>query len=795
MLKQGSGRRCIGLVIDDIVLVGGHKAWTGACEEARERGVDLVCLRSALYGDLAQFPPAWDLIPQLDGVVVYQPWPSLASFEAFRDRYPNARMVNAVRLYEGCPGLTPDSFGGMHEMVLHFIDVHGYRKIAFVAGPEGNWSADERLRGYREALKERGIEPDERLVTPHYGWGDGFRGVNELLATRGLKPGVDFEAILAPNDSMALSILDELGRKGILVPETVAVAGFDNDIKASFSSPTLTTTTYDVGRHATKVLIDWLEGASVPDKTLVPAHPVIRRSCGCRDARVLAAGILPAPSSSSSSLAVSASKGTGPGVRAAGMGAALVSSLVDSGFGRDEGQELVSAYLDAFNTALEGDFEAGKAQYLDALYRLVPRVPAASEGPVLWQDLLSTHRQAQGPILDGLRLSRAESLWQQARILVAEASEVWISRARAKRSELDQALRETETALMTTFNVEGLAPLLKERLPRLGIQRAWIWLQEDEQTMRLLLDMEGDSRRLNETCATTALLDSMRSGTRRANLLVEPLSFQGRSLGIVVFELGPLEGDIYVGLRSTLSSAIQGSLLIEDIRNHASQVDRIVANTVTTSEEIQRMIAEAASQSHQVLQGAQASIEAGKAGQQAVQETIRGIEQIRDRVGVIARSIEDLSARVYTVTGLIEAIENIIGLTDVLAINASIQAARAGEKGLGFAVVAKEMRGLAEQSRNATLNVGELLKEIRSAAENAVKVTEAGIAEAERGQELAGKAGTTISELSATIEQAASAARDINAGTERQEEAIHRLVDAVKAMKDASASSTSGTPE
>jgi DNA-binding LacI/PurR family transcriptional regulator len=147
-------------------------------------------------------------------LVIYQSWPSEETFSRFHSRFPFLPMVNALRVYEGCPGLAPDSHRGTNELVHHLIRVHGYRRIAFATGPGGNWAVQERYRGYSDALAEHDIPLDPNLVTPHLGWGDGQEAARVLMDERQLQPGTDFEAVVASNDTMAMSASNELHRGG-----------------------------------------------------------------------------------------------------------------------------------------------------------------------------------------------------------------------------------------------------------------------------------------------------------------------------------------------------------------------------------------------------------------------------------------------------------------------------------------------------------------------------------------------------------------------------------------------------
>jgi methyl-accepting chemotaxis protein len=129
----------------------------------------------------------------------------------------------------------------------------------------------------------------------------------------------------------------------------------------------------------------------------------------------------------------------------------------------------------------------------------------------------------------------------------------------------------------------------------------------------------------------------------------------------------------------------------------------------------------------------------------------------------------------------------------MLALKASVEAARAGEEGKGFAVVAMEVRNLADQNRDATVQVREILGEIQRATNAAVMVTEEGSKGVDQGQMLVNKAGESIRDLANAIEEAALAAMQIAASTRQQTIGMDQLTSAMKTIKHATTETVSST--
>jgi methyl-accepting chemotaxis protein len=171
------------------------------------------------------------------------------------------------------------------------------------------------------------------------------------------------------------------------------------------------------------------------------------------------------------------------------------------------------------------------------------------------------------------------------------------------------------------------------------------------------------------------------------------------------------------------------------------------------------------------------------------------MQLIRQRVENIAETILMLSERTQQIGEIIETVNAIADQSKLLALNASIEAARAGDEGRGFAVVAMEVRQLAEQSREATERVGDILSEIQQATNTAVMVTEEGSKGAAAGIELVDRAGDAIRELARTIESAAEAAIQIAASTHQQTNGMDQLGTAMTQIKQATVQTAASTQQ
>lgn len=178
------------------------------------------------------------------------------------------------------PSVTIENRQKSKEIVDHLIEVHGYRRIAFLSGLDMHEDAGQRERGYRDSLAGHGIPFDPQLQAQGYFQKkESQETVNDWLAR-----GVQFDAIFAGDDISAIGALSALNQAGVRVPEEVAVVGFDDVEVARYLSPPLTTVTIpieEVGRVAIRKLLQLIQSGATERYTKLETELVIRRSCGC----------------------------------------------------------------------------------------------------------------------------------------------------------------------------------------------------------------------------------------------------------------------------------------------------------------------------------------------------------------------------------------------------------------------------------------------------------------------------------------------------------------------------------
>lgn len=206
----------------------------------------------------------------------------------------------------------------------------------------------------------------------------------------------------------------------------------------------------------------------------------------------------------------------------------------------------------------------------------------------------------------------------------------------------------------------------------------------------------------------------------------------------------------------------------EQIATGAEEVASQSGTVATASEEMAATSSDIARNCGAAAEASMQSTASATAGAKIVQETITGMGVIADRVRQTSRTVEALGTRSEEIGEIIGTIEDIADQTNLLALNAAIEAARAGEQGRGFAVVADEVRALAERTTKATKEIGAMIKTIQSETRDAVRAMDEGVQEAEKGAVSAQKSGEALEDILSRINEVAMQVSQIATAAEQQ---------------------------
>lgn len=216
------------------------------------------------------------------------------------------------------------------------------------------------------------------------------------------------------------------------------------------------------------------------------------------------------------------------------------------------------------------------------------------------------------------------------------------------------------------------------------------------------------------------------------------------------------------------SSAVELQSNAEQMATGAEEVAAQAETVATAGEEMSATSGDIAQNCQMASEGSQQASAAAVSGARVVDETITVMNSIAERVRSSAKAVESLGSRSDQIGEIVGTIEDIADQTNLLALNAAIEAARAGEQGRGFAVVADEVRALAERTTRATREIGEMIKAIQQETKGAVIAMEEGVSEVAKGSEKAADSGKALEQILQQINDVNSQIHQVATAAEQQ---------------------------
>jgi twitching motility protein PilJ len=318
------------------------------------------------------------------------------------------------------------------------------------------------------------------------------------------------------------------------------------------------------------------------------------------------------------------------------------------------------------------------------------------------------------------------------------------------------------------------------------------------ESQRRRVEIENENKRNQE--AILRLLNEMSDLadgdlTVRASVTEDLTGAIADSMNYTIDELRSLIIGINRATEQVTAASQQAQAISGELLQAAQRQSEEIIETNEVVQNIARSIGDVSGNAAESARVAQQSLEAAQKGTDAVQNQIKGMNEIREQIQETAKRIKRLGESSQEIGEIVELISDITEQTNVLALNAAIQAASAGEAGRGFTVVAEEVQRLAERSGEATKQIGAIVKTIQADTHDAVAAMEVSTQGVVEGAKLSDAAGQALSEIGQVSNDLATLIDTIARATQSQRELADKVADSMQDILRITEQTTAGTKQ
>jgi len=591
--KADKKRKTVGVFLAQISRVWGSEFMAGVEQAAQEHDVNLVCFAGGkpaslmTPGQLQNSYGLYDLVKpeQFDGLILAADIAhglNPKDIKAFCRTFAPTPMVAHAIETDGVPHFVADNRKGMKFIMRHLIEEHGYKRIAFIRGIEGQIEAEERFQAYKDELKAHDLPFHENLVvdgdfTPD----SGRAAVSTLMDERAIR----FQAIVAANDRMAFGALEALQNRGIQVPDTIALTGFDDVHEAESLGVPLTTVRqsfFNIGKETFETLMQRIDEKTVPHRKVVDTDMIIRWSCGCLPETVRYAVVPPREVAQTGRL---------ENKRDAAVYALLSAANIDSSDpALGQFKETFGRMWDVFLTSMQDS--AKDNDFLRSINSAIEMLRRHGHDASTWHNLISTlRRYALAGISSHTAMLHSENLFQQARLLAGELSQRAQAFSRLQFEQQENVYQDFGFSMAPAMSFEEIGDAISKNFPKMGIERWYVMFYSDVATptpttapppenYRLLFQYDEKQFKIPRTTTNLGTGSLVPRGKEpedyRYSAVVMPLSLARNRFGFMWVEMGPRDWDVYTRIRNLVSSALLRTMLVQQREQAQMEVERLL---------------------------------------------------------------------------------------------------------------------------------------------------------------------------------------------------------------------------